>query len=578
MFKLAVYLRKYAKETILGPFFKFLEAVLELLLPTLMAFIINNGVNKRDSDYVFKMGLLMGVISIFGFLSAYICQYFAARASQGFGTDLRNGLYQHILGFSFAQIDQFGTATLTNRLTNDVNQLQVWVAMMIRLLVRAPLICVGAVIMAMFLDLRLSLILIATIPIFVGLIYVITTKTAPLYRQYQQRLDRIGRVLRENISGVRVIRAFAKTDDAKERFAAANDQLMQTGLAIARVSSVFNPLTSLVVYLAIIVILWQGGQHINEGGLLQGEIVAFISYVNQILYALLVISNLIILLNKSIASAERINEVLSVVPAGSQAGTDQSPLSASTAPIITFDGVSFGYNETGKRVLQGIAVEIQRGETIGIIGSTGSGKSTFVSLIPRFYKATTGTISVNGLDVNRQDVHALRRRIGFVPQQALLFSGTVAENIRWGNQQATDADIQAAAETAQAAEFIDQMPERYQTFIQRGGANLSGGQKQRLTLARALVGKPDILILDDATSALDFATDARLRRALKRWDQRLTLLIVSQRVGVIRNTDRIFVFNDGELVSVGTHDALLQTSPIYQQICASQLSEEEMRQ
>lgn len=577
MFKLTGYLKKYRKETIFGPFFKFLEAVFELLLPTVMALIINNGVNKHDSDYVLRMGLLMGVMSLGGFACALICQYLAARASQGFGTDLRNAMYQHISAFSYAQIDQFGAATLTTRITNDINQLQVWVAMMIRLLVRAPLICIGAIIMAVILDAQLALILIAATPIFGVIIYVMTVKTAPLYRRYQKQLDSVARTLRESIGGVRVIRAFAKTDDEQARFNQTNDYLMDTGFAISRLSALFNPLTSLVVYVAIILILWQGAHHIEGGYLLQGEIVAFISYVNQILYALLVISNLIILLIKSIASAERVNEVLDVVPAGKTLSRAQPTVVSPAAPVIRFDNVGFGYNETGQAVLRNITVEIGRGETIGIIGGTGSGKSTFINLIPRFYDATSGTVCVDGVDVTQQDVHQLRQKIGLVPQQTQLFSGTVAENIRWGNATASDADVRAAAEVAQADEFIRQLPQGYDTFIQRGGTNLSGGQKQRLTMARALVGKPDILILDDATSALDFATDARLRRALKRWEHRLTLLMVSQRVGAIRSADRIFVFDDGRIVGIGTHEQLLQTCEVYRQIGLSQLSEEEMQ-
>jgi ATP-binding cassette subfamily B protein len=577
VFKLAVYLKKYRKETILGPFFKFLEAVFELLLPTVMALIINNGVNQQDSGYVLRMGLLMGVMSLGGFLCALICQHLAARASQGFGTDLRNAMYQHLSAFSYTQIDQFGTATLTTRMTNDINQLQIWVAMMIRLLVRAPLICIGAIIMAVILNPQLALILIAATPIFGVIIYVMTVKTAPLYRQYQKQLDGVGRVLRESIGGVRVVRAFAKTGEEQGRFNNANDQLMFTGFAISRLSALFNPLTSLVVYIAIILILWQGAHNVEGGTLLQGEIVAFISYVNQILYALLVISNLIVLLIKSIASAERVNEVLDVVPAGNTSLKTLPAVASPDVPIVRFEHVSFGYNETGWNVLDDVTLDIWRGETIGIIGGTGAGKSTFINLIPRFYDATAGTVYVDGVDVKQQDIHALRRKIGLVPQQTLLFSGTVAENIRWGKDNASDAEVRTAAEIAQAEEFIQQLPKGYDTFIQRGGTNLSGGQKQRLTMARALIAKPDMLILDDATSALDYATDARLRRALKQWEHRLTLLMVSQRIGAIRHADRIFVFDEGKIVGIGTHQQLLQTCEVYRQIALSQLSEEEMQ-
>ncbi len=582
MFKLAKYLNKYRKETIFGPFFKFLEAVFELLLPTVMALIINNGINQKDTDYVIKMGLLMVGMSLGGFVCALICQSMAARASQGFGTDLRNVMYQHISAFSYSQFDQFGTATLTTRITNDINQLQVWVAMMIRLLVRAPLICIGAIIMAVVLNPQLALILIAVTPVFGIIIYVITKKTAPLYRNYQSQLDGVARVLRESISGVRVIRTFTKKDDEKERFEQENNQLMDTGFVISRYSALFNPLTSMVIYLTIILILWQGAHLVEGGFLLQGEIVAFISYVNQILYALLVMSNLIILLIKSMASAERINEVLAVVPVTGditpsvQASSDTTDTPMQHTAKIQFANVSFGYNETGREVLENINVEIYHGETIGIIGGTGSGKTTFINLIPRFYDVGSGTVSVDGVDVQHQDIHVLRQKIGLVPQQTLLFSGTITENIRWGNALASDEEVRMAASIAQADEFIQQMPQGYDTFIQRGGTNLSGGQKQRLTMARALVSKPEILILDDATSALDFATDARLRKALREWEHRLTLLMVSQRVGAIRHADRILVFDDGKLVANGTHDELVKSSDVYYQICLSQLSAEEM--
>lgn len=580
MFKLAIYLKKYRTETILGPFFKFLEAVFELLLPTVMALIINNGVNKQDSNYIIKMGLLMVGMSLGGFVCALICQYLAARASQGFGTDLRNAMYRHISAFSYSQIDQFGTSTLTTRMTNDINQLQVWVAMMIRLLVRAPLICIGAIIMAVVLNPQLSMILIIATPIFGIIIYTITLKTAPLYRQYQKQLDSLGQVLRESIGGVRIIRTFAKTNHEQERFDIANDHLMDTGFVISRYSAVFNPLTSLVIYITIILILWQGAQQVEGGYLLQGEIVAFISYVNQILYALLVMSNLIILLIKSLASAERINEVMRVVPEGIATNTRSTNMTSESLkkPIIQFDRVSFGYNRTGEEVLKDVTVDILHGETVGIIGGTGSGKSTFINLIPRFYDVTSGAIYIDGDHIQRQDIHELRAKIGLVPQQTLLFSGTVAENIRWGKEQATDAEIKDAARIAQADEFIRQMPKGYDTVIQRGGTNLSGGQRQRLTIARALVSKPKILILDDSTSALDFKTDARLRKALREWEHHLTVLMVSQRVGAIRHADKILVFDAGQLVGVGSHDYLFNTCDVYYQICLSQLSEEEMKQ
>lgn len=576
LFKLIGFLKPYKKQCIIGPFFKLLEAILELLLPTLMALIINKGVNMHNTSYVLKMGGIMLLMTLFGFASSMVCQYNAALASQGFGTILRNTLFEHISTFSFAEIDKVGTPSLINRVTNDVNQLQFGVAMLIRLVIRAPFICIGATVMAMILDFKLSLIILASIPVFVIILYFIITRTAPLYRKYQQKLDRIGVVLRENLQGVRVIRAFAKTSYEENRFTKANDDLTDTGISVSRISALMNPITSFVINAVIIVVLWFGGSYINSGILMQGQIIAFVNYITQILLALIVLSNLIIVFTKVDASANRVNEILEITTSiSNNSNSAIIPKTESTA--IEFKNVSFGYNSTGDIALENVSLNINKGETVGIIGGTGSGKSTFVNLIPRFYDVTKGEILVNGVNVKDYNLNALRNKVGIVQQKAILFSGTIAENIRWGKQDAADDEVIKAAKIAQVHEFIESTSGGYKTVVSRGGMNFSGGQKQRLTIARALVGKPEILILDDSASALDFATDAALRKEIRENSTNMTVLIVSQRVSSIKHANKIIVFDDGQIVGLGTHDELLDSCDVYKEICYSQLSKEEVR-
>ena len=573
MAKLAVYLKKYRKECIIGPIFKFMEAIFELLLPTIMALIINRGVDKHDSGYVLHMGGLMVLMALLGYGCALICQYMAARASQGFGTDLRNAVFQRILSYSFSQSDRFGAPTLTNRITNDVNQLQIFVAMMIRLMIRAPFICIGSIIMSFFLDWRLALILLAATPVLALIIWFITKNAAPLYRSYQKKLDAVGSVLRENLSGVRVIRAFSKTKEETKHFRTANDDLTENGLAIGRISSLFNPLTSMAVNLTVVAILWVGNIRIQAGGLSQGQIIAFINYANQILLALLVVSNLIIIITKAMASAARVNEIMDLQP--DMQSPSAEPATVPEAPAVEFRDVSFGYHKTGESALEHINVTVRHGETIGIIGGTGSGKSTFVSLISRFHDATSGTVLVDGVPVGQYPLNSLRGKVGLVPQHALLFTGSIAENIRWGDAQADDDAVRKAARIAQAEEFIEKLPQGYDFPVQRGGTNFSGGQRQRLTIARALVSNPEILVLDDASSALDFLTDSKLRRAIRENSRTQTVLLVSQRVGIVKGADRILVFDDGKIVGSGTHRELMESCETYREICLSQLTGEE---
>ena len=574
MFKLKRFLSPYKKECIVGPAFKLLEAILELLLPTIMALIINNGVVNRDATYILKMGGVMVLMTFLGYGSAMICQYYAARASQGFGTTLRNTLFEHISELSYSEIDEFGTSSLINRITNDINQLQVAVAMLIRLVVRAPFICIGAIIMAMILDFQLSLILIATVPIFALILYFFMKKTSPMYRIYQEKLDKLSSILRENLGGVRVIRAFSNIKREKKRFNRSNDNLTDSGIAIGRISALLNPLTLLIMNSAIIVLLWTGAIQINSGKLSPGTIVAFINYITQVLYAITTVTSLIVLFTKASASAKRVNEILetesSIIELSR--GIDEK---MENNIAIRFEDVSFSYSKTGDTAIQDVSLEIIKGETVGIIGGTGSGKSTFINLIPRFYDVTSGKIFIDGINVKDYPLNHLRNKMSLVPQKVELFSGSILENLKLGNENATIEEIDEACKIAQAYEFISKLNDKYNTEVERGGANFSGGQKQRLSIVRALVKKHDILILDDSSSALDFSTDASLRKAIKEKCNDITTLIVSQRASTIKDADKIIVFDDGEVVGVGKHDNLMNSCEVYREICLSQLSSEE---
>ena len=576
MFKLVKFLKPYKKECIIGPLFKLFEAILELLLPTIMALIINNGVLANNQSYVFKMGALMLFMAILGYGCSLVCQYYAARASQGFGTTLRNVVFEHISTLSYAELDKFGTASLINRLTNDINQLQLAIAMLIRLVIRAPFICIGAVTMAMLLDLKLSLILLAAIPVFAIILYLIISKTAPLYRIHQQKLDKMVVLVRENLLGVRVIRAFTKTDYEKKRFTQANADLTDTAIYVNKISAMLNPLTSLVMNAAIIAILWVGGLQINLGRLSQGEIIAFVNYITQILLALIVVSNLVVIFTKAFASANRVTEILDTTTSTIEMTSIPCCTKDDNAPIIQLNNVSYSYSGADEKVLNDISVVIGHGETIGIIGGTGSGKSTLINLIPRFYDVTEGEMLFCGVNVKEYSLTKLREKIRVVPQQAMLFSGTIAENIRWGKEDATDEEVVEAATIAQASDFIAKLPNGYDTQVSRGGQNFSGGQKQRLTIARALVAKPLVLILDDASSALDYATDFKLRQAIKQTSALMTVIIVSQRANTIKHADKILVLDDGNLVGLGTHIDLLNSCNVYREIYLSQKSDREV--
>lgn len=575
MWRLAKYLKHYKKEVILGPIFKLTEAVLELIAPLIMASIIDIGIKNTDQDYIFRMGGLMILIAAIGLVCALICQYFAAKASQGFGTDLRNEMFAHIGALSHAEIDRVGTPSLITRITNDVNQLQVAVAMLIRLVIRAPFLVIGATVMAMIIDLKLSLIFVAAAVGIAVILYLIMSRSVPFYRAIQKLLDRISLVTRENLSGTRVIRAFSRQEDEKKRFGEATDDAQNASLRVGRISALLNPLTYLVVNLGIIAIVWFGGGAVNAGALEQGQIVALVQYMTQILLALIVVANLVVIFTKASASAARVNEVLDTEAGVTDSGNKVKQIKASGGvPKIEFRGVTFSY-EGDEPELTDVSVKIMRGQTVGVIGGTGAGKSTFVNLIPRFYDVQEGAVLVDGENVKEYPFGQLRGQIGMVPQQAVLFTGTIRENMRWRDKNATDEEIIAALKTAQAYEFVEKMKGKLDAPILQGGKNLSGGQKQRLTIARALVGNPEILILDDSASALDFATDAALRKAIRAYGEEITVIMVSQRATTVKNADKILVFDDGRVVGAGTHDELFETNGVYREICLSQLSEKE---
>jgi ATP-binding cassette subfamily B protein len=570
MKNLLKFIKPYKYLSILGASAKLTEAILELFLPFLMAKVIDYGVAAGDKAYILNLGGLMLATAILGILFALACQYSASFVSQGVGTDIRNALFEHISTFSNAELDKFGTASLINRITSDVNQVQLAVAMLIRLVIRAPFLCIGGLIMAFTIDFYLSVILILVLPVFILILTIIMRKNVPVYRIVQKKLDQIGLVIRENLSGVRVIRAFARTDYEREKFANRNQEYMDNAMRVGKLSALLNPLTNLVLNFSIGAILWFGGIRVDTGSMSTGEVIAFVGYVTQILAALIVISNLVVIYTKAFASVGRIIEVFETMPSIINVPVIKKDNTKDSEYILEFQEVSMSYEPGGAFNIEHISFRIKAGEMVGIIGGTGSGKSTIVNLIPRFYDVSQGRILVEGKDVREYELFELRKKIGVVPQKSVLFSGTIAENIRWGKADATDAEVQQAAEIAQAAEFIRLMPDGYESKIQKGGVNVSGGQRQRLTIARALVRKPSILILDDSFNALDFATDAALRKSLKESTKDMTTLIVTQRASTIRNADQIIVLSEGVIAGIGKHEELINTCQIYKEICESQ--------
>jgi len=551
MLKLVRFLKGYKIQLIFGPLFKLTEAVFELIVPIVMASIIDNGVNNGDTAYVYRMGGMLVLLGVTGLACALICQYFASVASQGTGTVLRNELFRHINTFSHAELDKFPAHTLVTRLTNDVNQIQLAVAMLIRLVIRAPFLVIGAVIMTVFIDAKLSLVLLVVTPVIAVIIYLIMTKLTPFYKLIQKKLDTITLITRENLSGARVIRAFSRQDKERVRFTEAGDDLADTAVRVGKLSALLNPLTSVMMNIGIIVIIWFGGRHVDTGSLTQGQLIAFINYMMQILIAMLVVADITLIFTKAAASAARINEVFDT-----QNSLSVTVAESDTSAAVVFDNVSFAYGYN-KMVLENINLTINHGETVGIIGGTGSGKSTLVNLIPHLYDPTIGAVKVNGT-------------VKIVPQQASVISATIADNIRMGNEAATDDDIRRALRIAQADKFVAEKSDGIDTLIEQGGKNVSGGQKQRLTIARAIVGNPDILILDDSLSALDAATDFMLRKAIRENCADTTVIMVSQRAGSLRRADKIIVMDDGKIIGSGGHAELYDRCGLYREICESQ--------
>ena len=575
MHKLARFLKRYRVQVILGPVFKLTEAVLELIVPIITAMIIDNGVKKGDVAYVWRMGGVLLLLGAVGLCCALVCQKMASIASQGFGTVLRNEVYRHIYSLSHAEIDQLGTPSLITRITNDVNQLQYAVAMLIRLVIRAPFLAIGAIVMAMILDFQMGLIFLLATPLIALVLYLVMSRSVPFFKVMQKKLDKISLISREGLSGVRVIRAFSKQQNEEKRFNEAADDQARTAVQVGKLSALLNPLTYTIMNFAIIAIIWFGGMRVDGGSLEQGEIIALVNYMTQTLLALIVVANLVVTFTKASASAARVNEVLALQPSVSDAG-NQPVQPDLTAPKIRFRQVSFSYDGSDKYALKNLSVDIQKGETVGIIGGTGSGKSTLVQLIPRFYDATKGEVLVDGIDVRAYPFQQLRKEIGMVPQEAVLFSGTIESNLRWAKQEASGEELRKALRVAQALDFVEKLPDGLRSPVNQGGKNFSGGQKQRLTIARALVGDPQILILDDSSSALDFATDAALRRAIRQETQNMTVLIVTQRASAIKQADKIIVLDDGAVVGIGNHRDLLESCEVYREICLSQLNKEEV--
>jgi ATP-binding cassette subfamily B protein len=574
MRKLLVYLKNYKKESIIGPLFKLLEAVFELIVPLIMARIIDVGIRNKDLVYIGKMGLVLVFLGILGLSCSLIAQYFAAKAAIGFGTELRYDLFRHIENLSYAEVDKTGSSTLVVRMTSDVNQVQSGVNLVLRLFLRSPFIVVGAMVMAFTINWKAALVFVVTVPLLALVIYGVMAVTIPLYKKVQNALDSVLVTTRENLAGVRVVRAFRTQKQEKEIFEEKSDVLMGLQQLVGRISALLNPVTYILVNAGAMAVIWIGGWQVNIGGMTQGEVIALVNYMTQVLTALVALANLIVSFTKALASAGRINEVFALEP-GITDGQGIAPEYSSLQ--VEMRDVSFTYQGSREPALEHITFSAAKGETIGIIGGTGSGKTTLVNLIPRFYDVTDGTVCVAGHNVKEYEVKDLRAKIGVVPQKAVLFHGTIRENMQMGKADATDEEIRAALHTAQALEFVENKPKGLDTVLSEDGKNLSGGQRQRLTIARALVRKPEVLILDDSASALDYATDARLRLAIAKDTRKMTVFLVSQRVSSIMHADRILVLDDGKIAGCGTHRELIQNCDIYREICHSQLSGEEVQ-
>ena len=578
MRSLLIYLKDYKKETILAPLFKMLEASFELFVPLVMAAVIDVGIAGRDKPYIVKMCLVLIALGIIGLVCSITAQYFSAKAAAGFGTGVRHALFKHIQSFTFTEMDTVGSSTLITRMTSDINQAQSGVNLVLRLFLRSPFIVFGAMVMAFTVDVKAALIFVVVIPLLSVIVFGIMLITMPMYRKVQSNLDSVLLTTRENLAGARVIRAFNKEPDERKRFERENQALTDAQKFVGRISGLMNPLTYIIVNGGIIALIYVGALRVQAGDLTQGEVVALINYMSQILVELVKLANLIITVTKAVACGNRIENVLKI-RTGMENGKKQcDPVRISggegSCPAVEFSHVSLTYKGAAAESLTDLTFRVERGQTVGIIGGTGSGKSSLVNLIPRFYDATAGQVKVFGEEIKEYDVESLRSRIGVVLQKAVLFKGTIEENLRWGNENATEEELEEALKISQAKEFVDTKPGGMGFRIEQGGRNLSGGQKQRLTIARALVRRPDILILDDSASALDFATDAALRSAIRGMGDDLTVFIVSQRAASIQYADLILVLEDGKIAGTGTHAELLDTCPAYQEIYYSQFPKE----
>ena len=578
MKRLLSYMKHYKKESIFGPLFKMLEASFELFVPLVVASMVDRGIGQGDGGYVLRMGGLLVALGLIGLACSLTAQYFAAKAAVGISTALRNDLFAHIGSLSYREIDQVGTATLITRMTSDINQVQNGVNMTLRLLLRSPFVVFGAMVMAFTVDVPAALVFAVTIPILCAVVFGILLVSMPLYKKVQKQLDRVLLTTRENLLGVRVIRAFNRQENEIRTFDQENGALVRLQVFVGKISALLNPVTYVIINLATVALIWKGGLRVDMGALSQGQVIALVNYMSQILVELVKMANLIILISKAMACMNRVDGVFQVT--GSIAdgvyALDSEAQKVQGTPAVEFQNVSFTFSGSKAPALSELSFKAAPGETIGIIGGTGSGKTALVNLIPRFYEATEGKVMVRGRDVREYEMKSLRRAIGVVPQRAVLFAGTLRDNMRWAKEDASDEEIYRALEIAQAKDFVDEKGEGLDLTIEQGGKNLSGGQRQRLTIARALTGSPEILILDDSASALDFATDARLRKALRHSTEGMTVFIVSQRAASIKQADRILVLDDGKIVGQGTHKELLKNCGLYREICLSQLTREEV--
>ena len=576
MKKLLVYLKDYKLESIVGPLFKLLEACFELIVPLLVADVINNAIPNGDAAAVRRTALIMVLFGVLGLVCSITAQFFAAKAAVGFGAAVRSALFKHVNTLSHAELDRLGSSGLITRLTADVDQAQAGVNLVLRLLLRSPFVVLGSIIMALTISVKLTLIFLVATPLIGLVIYLVISRSLRLYKSIQAGVDRLSLLTRENLSGARVIRAFSRQQEEAGRFKDTADSLMRLQMFAGRISAALNPATMVIVDLAVVLIIWFGGKSVNAGEVGQGDVVALVNYLTQILIALVALANLIVNFTRGTASAARIQEVLEVRPSVEDSAKS-APQPVPGAPRVCFDHACFSYCGAAENVLTDVCLDVMPGETIGVIGGTGAGKSALVNLIPRFYDATAGSVRIDGVDVRDYPIADLRARVGMVPQQAVLFRGTIRENMRWGNPEATDEDIWRALAIAQARDFVEAREGGLDAIIEQGGRNLSGGQRQRLTIARALVREAQILILDDSASALDFATDARLRAAIRRETKGVSVFIVSQRASTIRRADKIVVLDDGHVAGIGKHEELYETCPVYREICLSQLSESEVK-